>query len=401
MSYQSKNRKNYHHIIAIWIACGFVLTQFSMSLYLPTMPALMSVFHSTQPQIMLTLSILFLGYAIGQMFWGTFSDHYGRRRSLLSALSIYIVIEILVACSQNIILFSVLFFIIGFLAASLTSIGNAIIKDVYEKKRVRQIIAYIEVAMATAPVIAPIIGAHLALLFSWRAVFIALALYGAILFIYIYRYVPETLPDKLSNTKTNQSVFSVYQYLLSNKCFLVYIIVLGLLFGTFFAYLDTAPFIFIKYFGLSVTKFSWLFFLSSFTYALGAFWVSRLISKVTCYNLAWIGIILCCVGSLVLFAVALMHVRFVSLLLIGFLLSMLGFGFVLPACKAGAMTVFNHHNGSAASLMKFFQTGLCVVLLIIVSQVQSVHSLLPLAILSVFISFACCGIFQFVYKVKS
>ena len=360
---------------------------------------LVHIFNTTNHHIMLTLGILFAGYAIAQLFWGTLSDKIGRKPALLAAVGLYFFSILTVVYTHNIVSFSVLLFISGFMAAAFTGIGNAIVKDIYGKPHIGKIIAYIEIAMAIAPTIAPAIGAHLAHWFNWQAIFIFLACYAVILFSLTLVFTPET-HIKQTRMQTFSEKFSiVYCYLLSNGNFLAYILVLGVLFGVFFAYLDSAPFIFIQYLGVSTTLFGWLFFFSSCSYAIGAIFVSKLIVRLGCYKLVGWGITISLLGSITIFIIALTKTTAISWIVGSFIISMFGFGLCLPACKDGAMMVFNKHHGSAASLMKFSQTSLCVVLLFVISQLQTTDSLLPLASLALVASMIAILIFIFVNRI--
>ena len=67
------------------IAAGFVLTQFSLILYLPSQHLIAQSIGLTAQDMAYALSTALCGYAAGQLWWGTLSDFFGRKKALLMA----------------------------------------------------------------------------------------------------------------------------------------------------------------------------------------------------------------------------------------------------------------------------------------------------------------------------
>ena len=75
---------------SIWLLIFLVgFPQVSETIYTPSLPELASSLSATGNQIQQTLSIYFLGFAIGVLIWGILSDRIGRRPSMLYGISIY------------------------------------------------------------------------------------------------------------------------------------------------------------------------------------------------------------------------------------------------------------------------------------------------------------------------
>lgn len=164
------------------IAFLVLLTAFvalSTDLYLPALPTITAHFGVPEYLTNLTLILFFVFYAVGTLMWGPFSDKYGRRPILIIGLTIYAIGGGLCALSANVyqlMLFRVLQ-AIGAGAASAVSI--AIVKDVYRGRRREGILAIIQSLVVFAPAVAPIVGAFLLNLTSWRGTFVAQAVIGA------------------------------------------------------------------------------------------------------------------------------------------------------------------------------------------------------------------------------
>src|ERR1700722_5481716 len=58
-------------------------------IYLPAMPVLQRDFATTAASVQLTLATYFIGFALGQSFWGPIADRYGRRPPLFLGLTLY------------------------------------------------------------------------------------------------------------------------------------------------------------------------------------------------------------------------------------------------------------------------------------------------------------------------
>ena len=63
----------------------------SIDMYLPAFPALQATFATDAAAVQRTLSVFFIGLAVGQLFYGPLSDRYGRRLPLLAGLALYTV----------------------------------------------------------------------------------------------------------------------------------------------------------------------------------------------------------------------------------------------------------------------------------------------------------------------
>ncbi len=62
----------------------------STDLYLAGIPQMVADLGASNSQGQLTLSVFLFGFAVGQMFYGSISDQFGRKPALFVGLSIYI-----------------------------------------------------------------------------------------------------------------------------------------------------------------------------------------------------------------------------------------------------------------------------------------------------------------------
>ena len=228
----------------------------STVLYLPALPKMVAVFDTTQSSINLTLSMFFLFYSAGLLFWGPLSEKYGRKPILLSGLTIYVFASVSCAFSQHVeqLIGGRIIQALGGSAA--TVVATAIVKDRYSGREREKVMATIMSMVIIAPMIAPVLGALLLKYTSWRTIFLVLAAIGGIALLggIFFR---ETLSGKFTGSVIGSwcRLFVV----LKNRGFSSLLLIFSLAPIALMAFLASASYIYIDEFGLSEEQFS-LFF---------------------------------------------------------------------------------------------------------------------------------------------
>lgn len=169
--------------LIVFLALLSAFVPLSIDLYLPALPAMTEYFHVHEYQTNLTLILFFIFFSIGTLIWGPLSDKYGRKPILIVGLTGYTVASALCALSLDI--YQLMFFrvlqAVGGSAAS--AVATAIVKDVYQGKRLESTLALVQSMVIISPVAAPVIGAILLTFTSWRGAFVIQAGLGIIVFI--------------------------------------------------------------------------------------------------------------------------------------------------------------------------------------------------------------------------
>ena len=164
--------------LVIFLALLSAFVPLSTDLYLPALPTMTKFFHVPEYQTNLTLILFFIFYSLATLIWGPLSDKYGRRPVLLAGLSIYAVAGGLCALSTDIYLLMFFRVVQAVGAGAASAVATAIVKDVYRGKRRESILALVQSMVVISPAVAPVIGALLLNLTSWRGVFVTQALLG-------------------------------------------------------------------------------------------------------------------------------------------------------------------------------------------------------------------------------
>ena len=71
------------------LLCLIGFPQISETIYSPSLPAIALALHTSQAWVQWTLSVYFIGFALGVLCWGYVSDYIGRRPSMLLGIVTY------------------------------------------------------------------------------------------------------------------------------------------------------------------------------------------------------------------------------------------------------------------------------------------------------------------------
>ncbi|MDU4311896.1 MAG: MFS transporter [Klebsiella michiganensis] len=169
--------------------------QIAETIYSPALTDISAQFSVSAPQAAQTLSVYFIGFAVGVLLWGGFSDRYGRRPALLAGLGVYAMgcLMALWAADFSLLLAARVVTAIG--AATGSVVTQTVLRDCYSGRQLAEIFSFIGLALAVSPAVGVYIGGGLTAIWGMRGVFSALALLAAALLLGCLRLMPETRPQ--------------------------------------------------------------------------------------------------------------------------------------------------------------------------------------------------------------
>lgn len=212
-------------------------------MYLPSMPAIARDLHLTPDQIQSTLTLWFLGASTLQFALGPISDRYGRKNVLVIGGIIFVISSIGCALADNLQVMLLARFAQGLSVCSLVA-AYAAVHELYSAKRAIKLLALIGAVTILAPAFGPLVGALIVQFTSWRYIFWLLASMGAIGFISLWAFMPESINERHPLKIT--TIARDYKKILTNKNFMLLNISYCLLVGIFFVWMFEAPFIIIE-----------------------------------------------------------------------------------------------------------------------------------------------------------
>lgn len=260
---QPKLSKNAMLIFLVFISAFPPITT---DLYLPALPQMVEMLNTNQTMVNLTLSVYFMAYAFGLLFWGPLSEKFGRKPIMSIGLGIYIVASLL--CSQVETIETLIFarLLQAFGGSAVTVTATAIVKDLYKGREREKIMATIMSLVIIAPMVAPVFGAFLLKIASWHMMFVALAAFGCICAFYSLFY-KETLknPYQGSILRSWTRLFVV----IKNPHFSALLFVFSIAPMALMSFLAAGSYIYIDGFGLSEQTFSYAFAFNAFCASFG------------------------------------------------------------------------------------------------------------------------------------
>jgi DHA1 family bicyclomycin/chloramphenicol resistance-like MFS transporter len=235
----------------------------SSDMYLPAFPELARSLHASSSLVQMSLSLCFLGLAIGQIFAGAISDAVGRRRPLLLGLLAYTVASAVCAAAPSIVLLILMRFIQGLAGAFGIAIARAVIRDRASGIAATHAYATMMLVVGVAPIVAPLMGGILLHFTDWRGIFAVLAASGAIVFAVVIPKMPESLGREQRNTDGLAGVGAAFRILFGDHRYLRHITSTALACGTMIAYISGAPFVLERIHGMTPLEFSLVFAVNS------------------------------------------------------------------------------------------------------------------------------------------
>ena len=326
----------------------------STDLYLPAIPQLIESLGANISQGQLTLSFFLLGFATGQLFYGSISDRYGRKPVLYLGLAIYILATLGCAAAQDINTLIAARFVQGLGGACGPVLARAIVSDSYSRRDAARVMAAIAGAMALVPAIAPVFGSWLLYVFTWRAHFILLLILGLITVFAVTR-LPESCKTIGDSPLKLSHIFSQFSLCLGNRNFVGYTLCGGATYAAMFCYISTTSFIMIELLGVEPEYFGYTFMSVVFGYITGAVISSRLVNRWGTTRVLTLGQSVGLSAAGLLLVLALFDVyRLMPVLFTFFLVFMAG-GLCLSIGQMGAISELPEDAGKASSVFGFLQ----------------------------------------------
>ncbi|MBI3811871.1 MAG: Bcr/CflA family multidrug efflux MFS transporter [Nitrospirae bacterium] len=325
----------------------------SIDMYLPSFPSMAKSFAVDPGRVQATLSIFFIGLAVGQAFYGPLADRYGRRRPLLIGVAIYITASAFAAFTPTIESLMALRLVQALGGCAGMVISRAVVRDLFNENEAARVFSMLILVMGLAPILAPLIGGYILVLAGWRAIFLILAGFGLMAFIASWAALDETLPAEARRRDSLAGVFRNYGRLMVNPRFIAPALASSLIMAGMFAYIANSPFVFIELHGVTPRQFGLLFGLNALG-LVGASQINRavLLRWSPRTILGW-AIAAQVTAALILLSVAGSSSLPVFMVPLWFCIASLGF--LNPNAVAIAMSASGRHAGSASALMGMMQ----------------------------------------------
>jgi DHA1 family bicyclomycin/chloramphenicol resistance-like MFS transporter len=329
----------------------------SIDMYLPSFAAISRDLGASPAQVQLTLAVFFAGLGIGQAFYGPISDRYGRRRPLCFGLALFVLAGAACALARSTEGLVAWRFVQSIGGCAGIVIARAVVRDRFDERESARVFSLLMLVMGLAPILAPLVGGQILILFGWRTIFWTLAGFGLACMIAVVFFLGESLPSERRTAGGLSEALRVYGRLLRDRAFMRYNLSGALAISGMFAYIFGSPFVFMQIYGVRPDRYGWLFGLN----ALGLIGASQL-NRVALRRVAGAGILSRALYVTAAAGVALLIAAWtgaggLSALLLPLFVYIASLGFVLPNVTAAALAPQGRNAGSASAMLGTVQFG--------------------------------------------
>ncbi len=327
----------------------------SNNMLLPSLPALSMAFQVPAGAAMLAVSTFLWGFGVGQLFFGSLSDRFGRRPVLMGGLGLYTLASAACIAAPDMESLVAARLAQGFAAASTQVLARAIVRDHFTPLRAARVLSLMSAAFAFASALAPLAGGLAQSWLGWQGVFMVLTLIGAGTFLVVLGRFGESLAARDAAAMNPARLLANYRSLCASRVFAGYTLTFATAFAGMFAFHSGSSFVLITLLGFSPEIFG-LFF----AFVIGGYFVGTLVSaratmRWGVYRMVGLGILVCVASAGLMAALVLAGPTGAAPILVPQFGFMFGIGLILPNAIAGALGPFADKAGAASALLGFTQ----------------------------------------------
>lgn len=253
-------RRYFTTIMTIILAMVTAMSPFAIDTYLAAMPTMADYFNVELNKIELTLSLYYLGFALGNFIGGPLSDSFGRKRVALTGMVLYGLAAVSIPYLPNVEMVWGFRLIQAFGGGFASVTAMVFVRDLFEGKMVAKLATIISMIMMLAPLFAPVVGTAFLKLGSWKTIFFFLSLYAVLIFLVYLIIMPESRKKEyITKTINREQIFGKYKVFFANKVAVFILLSTSFSMSGMFVFITGASFIYLEYFGFEEGQFPILF----------------------------------------------------------------------------------------------------------------------------------------------
>ncbi|KJA20497.1 hypothetical protein HYPSUDRAFT_43203 [Hypholoma sublateritium FD-334 SS-4] len=162
------------------VSFASLILTISVAIYNPSINDIIADLDTTYQKVAWTLSSNALVTGATPLLWGAFTEMYGRKSIYLASITLFIVGSGVGGFAKTVTILIVMRVIQGMGASAVLTLGAATLADMYDAKERGSVMGVYYAAPLLGPSLGPIIGGILTQIFSWRATFYFLAIFGGV-----------------------------------------------------------------------------------------------------------------------------------------------------------------------------------------------------------------------------
>jgi len=227
------------------MAFAMSLVALSIDAMLPAFPDMtLDLQVAGANDIQLVISLLLIGLAIGQLFYGPLSDSIGRKPAIYMGFALFIAGSLLSLVAVNFYLMLAGRLLQGIGAAGPRTVSVALIRDRFHGSEMAQVMSFIMTVFILVPIFAPALGQGILLLAGWRAIYGSFVVLAIMTMLWLGLRQAETLPREKRKPFTLFNIKAAFRDVIRNRITVVYMLVAGCVSAAFLGYLNSSQQIF-------------------------------------------------------------------------------------------------------------------------------------------------------------
>lgn len=332
--------------------------QMATTIYLPGLPGIASDLDTTMSTVQTLVAAYLAAFAVAQLVIGPLSDRFGRRAIVLAGLCLFVVASILCVVVPDIRMLIIARFAQAAGACATIVVGRAMVRDTAEGVAAAQAMSWLAIAMAVGPATAPFIGGLLTAWFGWQSTFVATALVGAAVLVFVVIDLEETLPPASRRPPRAGELLLGYVRLLSMPVFIGYGLIVAFASASIQAYFTAIPIVFIVLMDMSPQALGASIMIMPMIFVVATYVSRRLSVCMPIDRIILIGVACSAAGGLLQLIGGLWGVTTPYPIMTAVAISNFGTGLVFANCYAQAIsTVQPSIAGQASALSGFMHMG--------------------------------------------
>lgn len=368
-----------------------VFAPLATDMYLPALPTLEREFRTSMLGVQATLAAFFIGFAVGQIFFGPVTDRFGRRPPLYAGLLLFAAASFGCAVAPTIEILMVLRFVQAFGACAGGVISRAMVRDLFDPRESAKVYGGLMLVTGLAPMLAPLVGGYFLIAFGWQSIFVAMGLLGLLCLGAAHLRLPETHVPNDAHSLSFLRILFGYARLLRHRAYLGFALTSSCCMGCVFAYIAGSPFVFIELYSVAAENFGWFFGANAAGFVLMAQVNGRLVQRFSPQTLLRFGTGLQAAAALCVLGAALTGIGGLWGLAVPLFGVIASIGLVLPNSAALAMVPHGANAGLASALLGVMQFSAGGVVALGVGLLSD-HTALPMAAVM-----AACAVLAFTF----
>ena len=253
------------------------LTSLSIDTMMPALPQIgreLSLKNTNDRQLI--ISMIFLGIAVGQLFFGPLSDRTGRKPAVYMGYVIYISGSLLAIFATSFSMMLAGRLLQGIGVSAPRAVTLAIVRDRYAGRIMARVMSFVMTVFILVPMMAPSLGQAIMGFSGWRGIFVSFIFIALTTLLWFALRMPETLAPEQRAPFSLRHMVDATLFIVKDRTALGYTVSAGLVSGAFLGYLNSAQQIFQEQYALG-EFFPILFGIISISIGLASFLNARLV----------------------------------------------------------------------------------------------------------------------------